>query len=128
MPRPQLSQAARPATRALEAMNARGQRRIPQLAEECALTLFLDNRERVTLLTLGDNPEHLVPGWLLNQQIIEDPNLLLLRFVEDVGHHNAVDAIAGWMALQADRTRFGAAHALTARVNMLMIARAQGRH
>lgn len=209
-----MSRSGKPATQVVHALDSRGRELQVSLAEERALTLFLDKRELVTLMTLGDDPEHLVLGWLLNQEVIGSPGELaaiqvdwsvgaaavtsrllhdhqlsvweskqgadlqsragqrivttgcgqgslyadllqrlpplstpgrlresqlqqmlalvrdqqtlyreagavhgcallhcptdqaptLLRFVEDVGRHNAVDAIAGWMALHPDRT------------------------
>ena len=168
---------------------------------ERALTLYVDKRELVTLMTLGAHPEWLVLGYLLNQRLIEsaaevdsitvdwavgaaavrtragierieertaqrvvttgcgqgsvfgdmmadldrihlgDATLTqaqlygvlnairlqestyksagsvhgcalfageqMLRFVEDVGRHNAIDTIAGWMALQDAATQRG---------------------
>lgn len=38
---------------------------------ERALTLYLDKREIVTLMTLGQNPEALVLGYLRNQRLVE---------------------------------------------------------
>ena len=41
------------------------------IAAERALTIYLDKREIVTLMTLGTQPELLVLGWLRNQRLIE---------------------------------------------------------
>ena len=40
------------------------------VAGERALTLFLDDREIVTLMTLGTHPEMLTLGYLLNQRLV----------------------------------------------------------
>ena len=192
--RPQLTQAARPATFDVEAFNERGEMVTTAVAGEHPLTVYLDKRELVTLMTLGHAPEALALGWLRNQRLVqrlediasvqvdwdtesvaiastrgidvgtrtekktvttgcgqgtvygdlmeevdrirlrddvrlEDTNLFVLLdkvrqhetiykqagavhgcalakgaeilvFVEDVGRHNAVDAIAGWMWLE----------------------------
>ena len=42
------------------------------IAVERALTLYLDKREIVTLMTLGNHPELLILGWLRNQRMLED--------------------------------------------------------
>jgi len=191
---PRLTQAQAPLTRAVEVVNELGQIRQIDIPAERPLTVYVDKRELVTLMTLGAHPEWLVLGYLLNQRLIRaateiesitvdwevgaaavkthdgiidlsektakrvvttgcgqgsvfgdlmadvdtialpDATLTqsalygivntirlndsvykaagsvhgcalfqgdtLLMFVEDVGRHNAIDAIAGWMALQ----------------------------
>ncbi len=191
---PRLTQAQAPLTRAVEVVNEHGQTRQLEIPAERPLTVYVDKRELVTLMTLGAHPEWLVLGYLLNQRLIRaatevesitvdwevgaaavkthhgiadlsektakrvvttgcgqgsvfgdlmadvdtialpDATLTqsalygivntirlhdsvykaagsvhgcalfqgdtLLMFVEDVGRHNAIDAIAGWMALQ----------------------------
>ena len=42
------------------------------VAAERALTIYLDRREIVTVMTLGTQPELLTLGWLLNQRLIPD--------------------------------------------------------
>jgi len=42
------------------------------IAAERALTVYLNKREVVTLMTLGTHPELLVLGWLYNQRLIQD--------------------------------------------------------
>jgi len=42
------------------------------IAIERALTIYLDKREVVTLMTLGNHPELLILGWLRNQRLVED--------------------------------------------------------
>ena len=42
------------------------------IAVERALTLYIDKREIVTLMTLGNAPELLVLGWLHNQRLVRD--------------------------------------------------------
>jgi FdhD protein len=195
MPLPQLTQARAPLTHDVEVMNQLGERESISIPAERDLTVYVDKRELVTLMTLGAQPEWLVLGYLLNQRLIASvddiesitvdwdvgaasvktrhgidrieertakrvvttgcgqgsvfgnlmdevdsirlPDAAVLRqsqlygmlnairlkestyksagsvhacalfrgdalllFVEDVGRHNAVDTIAGWMALQ----------------------------
>ena len=67
--RPLLTSAARPATFEVEAFNERGEMVPTSIAGEHPLTLYLDKREIVTLMTLGHAPEALAIGYLRNQQI-----------------------------------------------------------
>ncbi len=191
---PRLTQAQAPLTQAIAVVNEFGETRALDIPAERALTVYVDKRELVTLMTLGAQPEWLVLGYLLNQRLIRSAHEVesitvdwevgaaavkthhgianlaektakrvvttgcgqgsvfgdlmadvdtialppatltqsalygivnairlhdsvykaagsvhgcalfkgdtMLMFVEDVGRHNAIDAIAGWMALQ----------------------------
>ena len=68
---PQLTNAARPATFEVEACNERGEMVPTAVAGEHPLTLYLDKRELVTLMTLGHAPEALALGWLRNQRLVQ---------------------------------------------------------
>lgn len=68
--RPQLTDAARPATITIAATNERGEAVPTQIAGEHPLTLYLDKREIVTLMTLGAAPEALAIGYLRNQRLV----------------------------------------------------------
>jgi FdhD protein len=68
--RPLLTDAARPATFEVEAYNERGEMVPTSIAGEHPLTLYLDKREVVTLMTLGHAPEALVIGYLRNQRLV----------------------------------------------------------
>ncbi|MDP3250657.1 MAG: formate dehydrogenase accessory sulfurtransferase FdhD [Hydrogenophaga sp.] len=67
---PQLTQARAPLTREVEVMNEHGQREVISIPAERDLTVYVDKRELVTLMTLGAHPEWLVLGYLLNQRLI----------------------------------------------------------
>lgn len=204
---PRLTQASAPLTHGVEVINELGEREQVQIPAERPLTIYVDKRELVTLMTLGAQPELLVLGYLRNQRLVEsvfdiesitvdwevhaaavstrhgiarieertaskvvttgcgqgsvfgglmdevdrialpDARLTqgelygivnairlkettyksagsvhgcalfqgetLLTFVEDVGRHNAIDTIAGWMWMNTDeaRTQAGAAAA-----------------
>jgi FdhD protein len=200
---PRLSRACVPLTREVTVVNEFGEQRVLSIPAERDLTVYVDKRELVTLMTLGGHPEWLVLGYLRNQRLVESVHDIesitvdwevgaaavktrggvhrieertarrvvttgcgqgsvfggildeldrirlsptarlrqsdlyqivktireqdstykqagsvhgcalfqgseLLLFVEDVGRHNAVDAIAGWMWLQAPKVREGA--------------------
>lgn len=47
-----------------------GEARAGHIASERALTVYLDKREVLTLMTMGTEPELLVLGWLRNQRLI----------------------------------------------------------
>ena len=192
--KPHLTQASAALTQGVQVINEFGENSTIAIPAERALTVYVDKRELVTLMTLGAHPEWLVLGYLLNQRLIRaatevesitvdwevgaaavkthhgiadlsektakrvvttgcgqgsvfgdlmaDVDTIalpeatltqsalygivntirlhdsvykaagsvhgcalfqgdtLLMFVEDVGRHNAIDAIAGWMALQ----------------------------
>jgi FdhD protein len=68
--RPQLTDAAKPATFEVEAVNERGEMVPTAVAGEHPLTLYLDKKELVTLMTLGHAPEALAIGYLRNQNIV----------------------------------------------------------
>lgn len=195
--RPRLTDAQAPLTHAIEVLDERGQRQALRIPSERALTVYVDRRELITLMTLGAHPEWLVLGYLCNQRLVADASEVesitvdwevgaaavktrtgvaslaektarrvvttgcgqgsmfgdlmdgldrlqlppttitqgelyaivntirlqdsiykkagsvhscalfardrLLLFVEDVGRHNAIDTIAGWLALQPQR-------------------------
>jgi FdhD protein len=69
--RPELTNAARPATFEVEAYNERGEMVPTAIAGEHPLTVYLDRREIVTLMTLGHAPEALVVGYLRNQRLVD---------------------------------------------------------
>ena len=60
--RPQLSHASRPLTVTIPAVNERGEVIPTAIAGEHPLTLYVDKREIVTLMTLGAAPEALTIG------------------------------------------------------------------
>jgi FdhD protein len=70
MPLPFLTQARVPLTREVEVMNPYGDRETIFIPAERDLTVYVDKRELVTLMTLGAQPEWLVLGYLLNQRLI----------------------------------------------------------
>lgn len=70
MTRPTLSRCPRPATVTVTAQDEHGQSRAVEIADEHPLTLYLDRREVVTLMTLGAAPEELALGYLRNQRLL----------------------------------------------------------
>jgi len=69
---PELTRAERSATETVSALNELGARVQTQIANEYPLTVYLDKRELVTLMTLGAYPELLVLGFLRNQRLVGD--------------------------------------------------------
>ena len=71
MPLPFLTQAKAPLTREVYAVNEQGEVRAISIPAERALTVYVDKRELVTLMTLGAEPELLVLGFLRNQRLVQ---------------------------------------------------------
>jgi FdhD protein len=69
---PELTNAGLAATANVIACNEFNEAVEGAIAVERALTIYLDKREIVTLMTLGNHPELLILGWLRNQRMIED--------------------------------------------------------
>jgi len=70
--RPHITQAGLAPTHPVVALDEYGRYRTVEIAGERPLTLYLDRREIVTLMTLGSRPEALAIGYLRNQYFIED--------------------------------------------------------
>ena len=67
---PQITHARRPLTFTVDARNERGEVVPTDIAGEHPLTLYVDKREIVTLMTLGAAPEALAIGYLRNQRLV----------------------------------------------------------
>jgi FdhD protein len=67
---PRLSTAAAPLTQAILALNESGAEEMVSIPAERPLTVYVDKRELVTLMTLGAHPEWLVLGYLRNQRLV----------------------------------------------------------
>lgn len=68
---PYLTQARAPLTREVTALNEWGDVDTVSIPAERALTVYVDRRELVTLMTLGAQPELLVLGFLRNQRLVQ---------------------------------------------------------
>lgn len=68
--RPQLSNAVISLTRTVEVMDERGRTSEIAIPAERPLTVYVDKRELVTLMTLGGAPEALTLGYLRNQRLV----------------------------------------------------------
>ena len=69
---PSLTDAGLKATASVISYNEYNEASEGSVAVERALTIYLDKREIVTLMTLGNHPELLILGWLRNQRLVLD--------------------------------------------------------
>ena len=69
---PYLTQAKAPLTCIVSAVNEFGEDISVSIPAERALTVYVDKRELVTLMTLGAHPELLVLGYLQNQRLVKN--------------------------------------------------------
>ena len=67
-----LSNSKRPDTAKINVVDEYNNERSFSITGELPLTIYVDKKEIVTLMTLGHYPEALVVGYLRNQGIIED--------------------------------------------------------
>jgi len=87
--RPELSQSSARLTHEVSALDERGRESTIAIPAERPLTVYVDKREIVTLMTLGGAPEALVLGYLRNQRLV--------RALEDIVSIQvdwSVDAVA----------------------------------
>jgi FdhD protein len=70
MQRPKITHASRPLTFSVPALNEHNETIETEIAGEGPLTLYLNKREIVTLMTLGAAPEALAIGYLRNQRLL----------------------------------------------------------
>lgn len=86
---PVLSQARAKLTHDVEVIDERGRRSTIAIPAERPLTVYVDKRELVTLMTLGGAPEALTLGYLRNQRLVRS-----LDDIVSVQVDWAVDAVA----------------------------------
>jgi FdhD protein len=68
--RPELSATSAALTREVEVLDERGRASTISIPAERPLTVYVDKRELVTLMTLGGAPEALTLGYLRNQRLV----------------------------------------------------------
>ena len=68
-----MSNASVPVVHEVEIIDELRRRKPTFIPGERSLTIYLDKREVVTLMTLGSAPEALVLGYLRNQRLVESP-------------------------------------------------------
>ncbi len=100
-PLPTLTQARAPLTCDITAINELGQPQAVAIPAERALTVYLDKRELVTLMTLGASPELLVLGFLRNQRLVGSAHDIASITVDWEVGAAAVQTHAGVADLQA---------------------------
>jgi FdhD protein len=72
-------------TRRVEGVDHAGQEIVTSVTVERPLTLFLNGQEIVTMMTIGDYPEFLALGYLLNQNMIhEDDHITSIDYDADI--------------------------------------------
>ncbi|MES2900006.1 MAG: formate dehydrogenase accessory sulfurtransferase FdhD [Pseudomonadota bacterium] len=86
---PRLSEASAALTHDVDVVDERGRLSTIAIPAERPLTVYVDKRELVTLMTLGGAPEALVLGYLRNQRLVRS-----VEDIESVQVDWAVDAVA----------------------------------
>ncbi|WP_340109061.1 formate dehydrogenase accessory sulfurtransferase FdhD [Pikeienuella sp. HZG-20] len=72
-------------TRSVTGVNQEGREEEMRVVEERPLTIFLNAEEIVTAMTIGDHPEYLAIGYLLNQNmLLADDEITGVDFDEEV--------------------------------------------
>ena len=97
--RPALTHAGLAPTHAVSALDEFGEAREVHVAGESPLTLYVDDREIVTLMTLGTHPDALALGYLRTQRFVE--NITEIKSVEVAWETEAVrvvtwNGVEGW--------------------------------
>lgn len=92
---PRLSESPVEPLRTVSILDEAGEPRSLQVPNERPLAIFLDERELVTLMTLGAKPEWLVLGYLRNQRIVESVSALEYVAVDWARNRAAVKSRAG---------------------------------
>jgi FdhD protein len=87
--RPELSHASASLTHEVTAIDERGRRSTLHIPAERPLTVYVDKRELVTLMSLGGAPEALTLGYLRNQRLVRS-----LEDIVSIQVDWSVDAVA----------------------------------
>jgi len=100
-----LTSARAPLTHEVDVRDEHGEPRRIEIPAERALTVFVDKRELVTLMTLGAAPEWLVLGYLRNQRLVGHVNDVESITVDWDVHAAAVQTRAGIPGLDEKTSR-----------------------
>jgi FdhD protein len=103
--RPRLTEARAELTSAVRVLDEHGEWRDISIPAERPLTVFVDKRELVTLMTLGAAPELLVLGYLRNQRLVDS-----IDQVESISVDWEVQAAAVYTRGGIDRLEEKTAH------------------
>jgi FdhD protein len=103
--RPLLTNAARPSTYEVQAVDEHGEARTVPVAGEHPLTLYVDKQELITLMTLGAAPEALAIGYLRNQRLVESIDDIVAVQVDWETDSCAIRTRAGMTDVQAKTAR-----------------------
>ena len=72
-------------TKPIEGIDQTGTTITADIVHERPLTLFLNGQEIVTMMTIGDQPEYLALGYLLNQNmLLADDNVTAIEYDQDL--------------------------------------------
>jgi FdhD protein len=71
-----LTQAVAPLVHAVEVIDEKGRKKTSHIPGERPLTIYLDKKELVTLMTMGGAPEALVLGYLRNQRLVPSIDMI----------------------------------------------------
>ncbi len=99
--RPLLTDAARPSTFEVRAVDENGETRDVPVAGEHPLTLYVDKQELLTLMTLGAAPEALAIGYLRNQRLVGSIDDIVAVQVDWETNSCAIKTRAGLADLEA---------------------------
>jgi FdhD protein len=99
--RPLLTDAARPSTFFVQATDEHGVARDIPVAGEHPLTIYVDKRELLTLMTLGAAPEALALGYLRNQRLVESIDDIVAVQVDWETNSCAIKTRSGLKDLEA---------------------------